>query len=47
MHDIEAKEVKLKDTLMVSKFPDVFLEKFPRLPQERKIKFYIDLVFGT
>ena len=47
MHDVEAKEPKLKDTLMVSKFSDIFPKELLRLSPERKIEFCINFVLGT
>ena len=41
---MEAKEGRIKDTLMVNEFIDVFPEKLPGLPPEREIEFCIDLM---
>ncbi|XP_062118874.1 uncharacterized protein LOC133832564 [Humulus lupulus] len=35
------------DISVVSGFPDVFPEDFPRPPRDREIEFYIDLIPGT
>ena len=33
--------------LVVSEFPDVFLEELPGMPPDRELEFAIDLVPGT
>ena len=47
MHNVEDKEIKLKDTLVVGEFSDVFPKELPRLLLEREIKFCINLVIST
>ena len=47
VHDVEAKEVKLENTLMVNEFSDVFPIDLPGLPLEREIEFRIDLIPRT
>ena len=47
MKDVEAKEARIEDTLVVNEFVDVFPEEVPGLPSEREIEFYINFVPGT
>ena len=46
MKDVEAKEGRIEDTLVVNKFIDVFLEELLELPLVKEIKFCINLVPG-
>ena len=45
--DLNKNTSDLNDISVVSKFPDVFLEKFPGLLPERDIEFCIDFEPGT
>ena len=41
--DVEATVPSLDQVLVVREFPDMFLEKLPRMPLDREIEFCIDL----
>lgn len=45
--DIEARELRLEDILIVKEFLDIFPDKLPRMPPNREIEFSIDLVPTT
>ncbi|WRX10270.1 Reverse transcriptase domain - like 10 [Theobroma cacao] len=47
VNDISREEPKLENVPIVSEFPDVFLDKLPRLPPDREFEFTIDLLSGT
>lgn len=47
VYDTSANEVNLGDVPMVQDFPDVVLDKLPRLPWERELEFAINLVLRT
>jgi hypothetical protein len=40
-------DIKLEDILIVSEYPDVFLDDLPGMPPDRDIKFVIELQPGT
>ena len=37
----------MEEVLVVSEYPDVFLEELPRMPPDRDIEFLIDLIPRT
>ena len=45
--DTKKEEPSLSDIPIVSDYPDVFPEEFPRLPPQREIEFAIDVVQGA
>ena len=47
VQDVEAKEVKLENTLVVNEFLDVFLKELPGLSLGKEVKFCLDLILGT
>ena len=47
VRNVEAETGAVKNVPVVCEFPDVFPEELPRLPPEREIEFYINVVPGT
>ena len=45
--DIKSLDANINEVLIMNEFVNVFLKKLLRLPLEREIYFYIDLVFYT
>lgn len=45
--DITERLSTIAVVLVVSEFPDVFLEEIPGVPLERQVEFYIDLLLGA
>ncbi|KAJ9547556.1 hypothetical protein OSB04_020099 [Centaurea solstitialis] len=43
----KGKKLSIANVLMVSEFPDVFLEELPGIPPDRQVEFRIDLVPGS
>lgn len=45
--DIEVREMRLEDILIVKEFSDIFSYELPWMPPNREIEFSIDLVPAT
>ena len=47
MIDIEVREMRLEDIIIVKEFSDIFSYELPWMPPNREIEFSIDLVPAT
>jgi hypothetical protein len=43
----QTKAIALEDIRVIQDYPDIFLEELPGMPQDRDIKFLIELLPGT
>ena len=47
MKEAKKESPRLEDIHVVRKYPDVFLDKLPRLSLEKEVEFMIKLIPGT